>query len=277
MRRREFISGLGGAAAWHAAARAQQQVLPVIGWLSSRNARTEAALLAIFWKGLNAQGYFENGNIRLEQRWADGRVDQLPALAAELIRQRISVVVTVGDGIRGAQAIQAVDRTVPVVFLDGANPFRSGLISSLNHPAGSVTGFMVYNYEIEKKRLGLLRELLPSAEYIAILANTKSYTQELGDVQLTASALGMRPDIMDAGNDRELNAVIANLAGKKAHALYVTTSPFFFARAEQIVASASRLAVPASYFRREFVQKGGLFSYGPNTDIVFSRITPSAF
>jgi putative ABC transport system substrate-binding protein len=265
MRRREFIAGLGSAAAWPVVARAQQTAMPVIGWLASRTPQSDALLLRAFHRGLAAQGYVEGRNVTVEYRWANGDNGKFLSFAPDLLRQPLAVVVVVGNGRGGTEAIRAINSTIPVVFDTGSDPVRTGLVPNLNRPGGNTTGVVGLLPELVSKRLGLLHELLPTASTIAFLTNSVSqYSAEAADVQATARQIGLQIGMVEASNERELDAAFASLAQTRPDALLLATNPFFLVRADQIVAAAARLAIPAVYVRREFASAGGLMSYGAN-------------
>ncbi len=268
MRRREVITLLGGAAAsWPLAARAQQATMPVIGLLSSRSAAIDAPLITVIRQGLNEAGFVEDRNVAIEYRWAEGQYDRLAALAADLVHRQVAVVVTIG-GDPSARAAKAATATIPIVFVVGTDPIRSGLVSSLNRPRGNITGVSVLLEESEPKRLGLLRELRATAAMIAVLVNpTNPFAKiQVGDVQEAARSVGQEIDILHAGTIGDINAAFARMAETRADALLVATDPFFFTRAVQLVVLAARHAIPTLYFRREFAAAGGLVSYGANID-----------
>jgi putative tryptophan/tyrosine transport system substrate-binding protein len=253
MRRRQFIAGLGSAAAWPLVARAQQPAMPVIGWLSGRNSETDAHVLPAFRRGLNRQGYVEGRNVTIEYRWADTQFDRLPALAADLARRQVAVLVVAGAGPRDSyQAVQAITTTIPIVLASGFSDIarRSG---------GNVTGVYAVFGDLGGKRIGLLHDLLPRATTIAVLILTAS-SKEGTDAQEAARVLGLQIKILIAGTDRELDAALASLAQMGPDALMVGTGALFFTRADKIVAAAEQLAIPAMYFRREFALAGGLMS-----------------
>jgi putative ABC transport system substrate-binding protein len=259
MRRREFIAGLGSAAAWPVVARAQQAAMPVIGWLSGRNPETDAHVLPAFRRGLNRQGYVEGQNVTIEYRWADTQFDRLPALAADLVRRQVAVLVVAGAGPRGSyQAVQAITTTIPIVM-------ASGFSDIARRPGGNVTGVYAVFGDLGGKRIGLLHDLLPRATTIAVLILNAS-NKERTDAQEAARVLGLQIKILIAGTDRELDAALASLAQMRPDALMVGTGALLFTRADKIVAAAEQLAIPAMYFRREFAEAGGLMSYGTNTD-----------
>jgi len=266
MRRREFIAGLG-AAAWPLAARAQQAALPVIGWLSSRNSETDASVLPAFRRALGAHSFVEGRNVAIEYRWADNEVNRLPALAADLVRRPSAVIIVVGATYSGMLAVQAASTAVPVVFISGMDPVKTGIVPNLNRPGGNVTGTVAYMSELGQKRLGLLHELVPRATVIAVLRHPNAENfDETADLPEAARTLGLQLKILNAANDEQLEAAFARMQQMRADALFVATEPFFFSRARQIVTLAARAAIPAAYFRREFTTVGGLMSYGSNAD-----------
>ena len=269
MRRREFITLLGGAtAAWPLVARAQQPAMPVIGWLSGRNSETDALILPTFRQGLNAQGYVEGRNVTVEYRFADGQYDRLPALASDLVRRPVAVIVSVAATDLMTRAVQAASTTIPIVFVTGGDPVESGLVPSLNRPGGNMTGVTSFSRELVQKRLGLLHELLPRAATIAVLVNPTDATvvSETTGVPEAAHVLGLQTKILNASTERDLDAAFASFAQMRADALLVTSDPFFFSRADQIIALAARHALPGLYVRREFANAGGLMSYGSKAD-----------
>jgi len=267
MKRREFISLLGSAAAaWPLAASAQQP-MPVIGVLSPRSPAVDVPLIAVIRQGLNDTGFFEGRNVTLDYRWADGQYDRLTALAADLVRRQVAVIVAPGGEI-SALAAKTATATIPIVYLGGSDPVRSGLVPSLNRPGGNITGVTSFIFDLEPKRLGLLRELRPNAATIAVLVNPGSLNSEIqvNDIQTAARSLGQQIDILNAGTIRDIDAAFARLAQMRADALLVAGDPIFFNRASQLVVLATRHAIPALYSRREFVAVGGLMSYGANSD-----------
>ncbi len=268
VRRREFITLLGGAAAaWPLVAEAQQQGPPVIGWLSSRTAQTDAAVLPAFHRGLNARGYVEGQTVTLEYRWADSQLERLSGFAADLVDRRVAVVIAVGSGTLATQLMQTLSPSTPTIFIVGNDPVQSGLVTSINRPGGNVTGVSAYFQLLGAKRVGLLLELLPRAKAVTLLEdpNADSFL-ERADVQKAAAALGKELKVLNARSDRELDDAFAQLGQSQTQALLVATSPFYFSRAREIVARAARYVVPTLYFRREFATAGGLMSYGSNAD-----------
>jgi ABC-type uncharacterized transport system substrate-binding protein len=251
MRRRKFITLLGGAAAaWPLAARAQQQrALPVIGLLSSRSPAVDPPLIAVIRQGLSESGFVEGQNIALDYRWADGQYDRLAGLASDLVRRQVAVIITMGGELSGLAA-KAATSTIPVVFAAGADPIRTGLAVSLNRPGGNVTGVATYIAEMEPKRLGLLRDLRPHATTIAVLVNPGYISQaesQVSDIQTAAQSIGQDINILNARSIRDIDAAFATLAQMRADALLVATDPFFFTRATQLVVLSARHAIPTLY------------------------------
>jgi ABC-type uncharacterized transport system substrate-binding protein len=266
MRRREFISMIGGAAAaWPLAARAQQAAMPVIGFLSFRSPGEAASVEAAFRQGLREQGYVEGQNLHIAFRWAEGHYDRLPALAANLAEIRVAVIVTAGGPAAGLAA-KAVTSTTAIVFNTGEDPVKLGLVASLNRPGGNVTGVSMFLNEMETKRLALLYELMPSAALIGVLINPESPSIETqqNDVHAAARTLRQQIHIVKASNDREIDAAFATLAQRKVTAVLVCSNAYFISRRNQIVALAAQHGLPAIYDQREFAVAGGLMSYGTN-------------
>ena len=264
MRRREFITLLGGAAAaWPLAASAQQVSMPVVGVLYSGSPEMFETLISAFRRGLNEVGYVEGRNVALELRLAEGHYDRLPALAADLVRRQVAVIFTAG-GQNSAFAAKANTATIPIVFTTGGDPVRSGLIASLNRPGGNVTGVTNLAAELEPKRLEILHELVPTADRIAVLVNPAYQDVELrvDEVQAASRTIGKQIHVLQASTENAITMAFAALAQARAGALLVSSDPFFFGRRHQIVALAARYAVPAIYQWREFAQIGGLISYG---------------
>ena len=266
MRRREFIALLGGtAAAWPLAARAQQPAMPVIGFMSGRAPQDSAHLVSAFRQGLAETGFVEGQTVTIEFRWANGDYDRLPALAADLVSRKVAVLVGVGGDV-SALAAKKATATIPVVFGMGADPVKAGLVASFNRPSGNATGFTLLTSEMESKRLGLLREIVPAVQLIGILVNPKtpSSSQELNDLELAAKGIGQRLFVASANDDAELDAALTSLGQQRVGALLVTAAPFFDTRLERIVGFAAQNRLPAIYQFREYALAGGLISYGPN-------------
>jgi ABC-type uncharacterized transport system substrate-binding protein len=266
MKRRAFISLLGGAAAsWPLAARAQQRAFPVIGLLSSRSPAVDTSLIAVIRQGLNESGLVEGQNVALDYRWADGQYDRLAALAADLVRRQVAVIVTMGGEV-SALAAKAASATIPIVFVAGGDPVRSGLVTSVHRPGGNITGVSTLIFELEPKRLGLMRELRPNATTIAVLVDPNSPNAEMqvNDIQAAARGVGGEITILNASTIRDIDAAFVRLVEMRADALLVVANPIFFNRTAQLVVLAARHAIPTLYSRREFTAAGGLMSYGPN-------------
>ena len=267
MKRRTFIRLLGGAAgAWPLAARAQQQTMPVIGFLNSASPATYSHLLDAFRQGLKDSGFSEGENVAIEYRWAENEFDQLPSLARELVRRQVAVIAATG-GIHSALAAKAATSTIPIVFNIGDDPVRLGLVASLARPGGNVTGVNNFIYELVAKRLTLLRELVPSAIRVAVLVNPGNAQTEttLRDVEAAARQAGLQIQVAKASTAREIDAAFAALARDRVDALFVPPDPLFISRRIQIVQLAARHVVPATYPVRDFAEAGGLMSYGTNT------------
>jgi putative tryptophan/tyrosine transport system substrate-binding protein len=268
MRRRKFITLLGGAAAaWPLAARAQQPAMPVIGFLHLTSFEKTREYLASFHQGLADIGFIEGRNVAIEYRWADGHNDRLPALVAELVQRRVSVLVVL-ESTHGALAAKAATQTIPIVFMQGADPVRIGLVSNLSRPGGNLTGFDLLLAEVVAKRLELLLDLLPAAASIAYLRNPTNpvYAEaETREVQTAARAHGVRLLFMNASIQDEIETAFTDIVQQRASALLVSSEGFLLTRRDQIVALAARHAVPAMYGWRT---AGGLISYG--TDFPFA-------
>jgi len=263
VKRREFITLLGGAAAaWPLTARAQQPELPVIGFLNPASADTYAQLLAAFREGLSELGYVEGQNVAIEYRWANGQYDLLPGLAADLVRREVRVIAATG-GDAPALSVKAATATIPAVFDTISDPVEIGLVTSLNRPGGNLTGLSVLTAQLVPKRLELLCEVVSDAAVIGFLVNPASPTvgPQKRAMQIAARSLGREIVIVNASTERELDTAFATLVQSHASALIVSPDVFFNTRRDQIVALAARHGVPAIYARREFVAAGGLMSY----------------
>jgi putative ABC transport system substrate-binding protein len=267
MRRREFITVLGGAAvAWPLAGRTQQQAIPVIGFLNSRSLGDTAHLLRGFYKGLSQTGYIEGQNIAIEYRWAGGDYDRLATLAAELVEQRVAVLVATGGEPAGVAA-KAATSVIPIVFVVSADPaklVKLGLAASFSRPGGNSTGMSIFTSDIGAKRLGLLHELLPQGSRIGLLSNPGFPTAatQLDDLQEGANALGVELEVFRASAAPEIDLAFDRISQHRPAALIVAADPFFDTRRNQLVILAARYAVPAIYHLREYVAAGGLMSYG---------------
>jgi len=264
MRRRDFIGLLGGAAAtWPFVASAQQSAMPVIGVLHSGSPEQYANLMTAFRKGLSETGYVEGQNVAIEFRWAAGHDDRLPELAADLIRRGVAVIATPAST-SATLAAKAATKTIPVVFTTSGDPVALGRVASINRPGGNATGVIGMAVETTAKRLGLLRELVPQVARFVALVNPNSMLTEVMVKDLGASGLGLPVEIVYAGTNLEIDVVFAQLAQTPGGALLVSPDPFFVYRRAQIVTLAARHALPVIYPVREFVEIGGLMSYGPN-------------
>jgi len=273
MRRREFISLLGGAAvACPVLARAQPANLPLVGFLNSASANTYRFNADSFREGLAQAGFVEGRNVRIEERWANGDYQALPALAADLVAKGVVAVAATGD-VASARAAQAASRTVPVVFTIGADPVRFGLVSSLNRPGHNLTGINLLSSALGAKRVGLLRQLIPGVSRIALLMNPTNLSapDEQADAEAGARALGCEAFVFNARNPQEIDVAFDSLVAKKADAFITATDPLLLDRREQIVTLAQRHALPAVYFVRQFAVAGGLLSYGPSISWMYRQ------
>jgi putative ABC transport system substrate-binding protein len=270
--RREFIATLGGAAAWPLAALAQKSAMPVIGFLNSGSADAFAHLAAAFRQGLQEAGYVEGQNVVIEYRWAEGRYDLLPLLAADLVKRQANLIAATG-GEQSVVAAKAATTRTPIVFTAGGDPVRQGLVSSLNRPGGNLTGVYFQTGAIESKRLGLLRDLVPNTAIIGVLLNPNSPAAEpeLRDIPDAARAVGQKIVILEANNEQGIDATFATLTKRHIGALLVASDPLFSNRRDQIVALAARYLVPTTYYSREFTAAGGLMSYGANLADAFRQ------
>jgi putative ABC transport system substrate-binding protein len=263
MRRRDLLALLGGAVAlWPLAGRTQQTAMPVIGFLSPASPGPYAPFVATFRQGLSETGYVEGQNLTIEYRWAEGRYDRLPGLAADLVGRKVDLIATSG-GPSSALAAKSATSTIPIVFVSG-DPVGDGLVASLARPGGNLTGVSILVVELHPKRLELLAELVPQARMIALLVNPNSPQTERvrRDMQEAARAKGVQLQILKAGTGNEIDAAFASLVQQQTGALVVQSDSFLTSRREQLVALASRHAVPAIYYSREFAALGGLISYG---------------
>jgi putative ABC transport system substrate-binding protein len=273
MRRREFITLVGGAAAaWPLAVQAQQPAMPVIGYLSPRVEGADLHLVAAFRQGLKDSGYVEGQSVAIEYRFAGGQYDRLPSMAADLVRRQVTVIAAVGGP--SAPAAKAATTTIPIVFLMATDPVEMGLVASLNRPGGNITGVVSLNVEMAPKRLELLREMVPAATTMALLVNPTNHTAVAlsRDVQAAARVLGIKLHVLHASTEADFDRAFAALAQQRAGALIIGTDVFFNSRGQQLGALALRHRVPAIYQYRDFVTAGGLASYGANLPELFRQV-----
>jgi ABC-type uncharacterized transport system substrate-binding protein len=270
MKRREFITLLGGAAAgpsllWPLAARAQQPAMPVIGYLSSGTPGGFASLVAAFRRGLNEAGYVEGRNVKIEFRWSEGQDERLPAFAADLVRRQVAVIAATG-GSAPAVAAKAATTTIPIVFSGGQDPVKLGLVESLGRPGGNATGALNIAPVLNSKRLELLCELVPTAAMIAVLLNpiALNYDDQIAELEAAAGRLRRTIRIFNASAESEFDSSFAAMARARAGALYIVPDPFFTSRNARLVALTAQHAIPASYSFRSFAVAGGLMTYGAN-------------
>jgi putative ABC transport system substrate-binding protein len=261
MRRRKFITLIGGAAAWPLAARAQQSTVPVVGFLNSASAQGYASMAASFKQGLKEAGYAEGQNVSIEYRWADNNNERLPALAADLAKRRVDVIFANSPSIPAALG---VTKTIPIVFNSGDDPVRLGFVASLNRPGGNATGVTIFSNELAAKRLDLLRELVPHSKSIAVLINSDfgPSARFRADVEAAAHALGLVVPILQASKPNEIESAFKNLAQTRPDALLVGPGPFLDSHRDLLVARAAEIAIPAAYETRASALAGGLVSYG---------------
>ena len=272
MRRREFITLLGGAAAaWPLAGRAQQP-MPVVGFLTALGRNDRPNLAQGFRRGLSEVGYVEGRNMAIEYRFAENQHDRLPALAADLVAHNVAVIAATGGG-EFILAAKAATITIPIVFTTGGDPVQQGFVASLNRPGGNVTGISFFGTQLSGKALGLLYEFVPNATVIALFANPKlpESVPMIGDAQEAARTLGRQLLVLNASTPSEINMAFATLRQRRAGALLVSGDPFFTSRRQQIVALAARDTIPDMYSNREFVEEGGLMSYGNDTVDAYRR------
>jgi putative tryptophan/tyrosine transport system substrate-binding protein len=275
MRRREFIAGLGSAAAWPFAARAQRRpAMPVVGYLYRGSPRPNENLVAAFRKGMSETGYVEGRNVAVEYRFAEDHIDRLPELASDLVRQGVAVIATPG-GTATVQAAKAVTSSIPIVFEVGTDPVEDGLVASFNRPGGNITGVTAINAELTGKRLGLLRDVAPKAVRIGVLIESNSPFvggKFIAEINAAGAEIGRQIEILLAGTMREVDGIFASLVQKRIDALLVYASPVFGGFRVEIAALAARHAVPAMYWDRIFTEAGGLISYGTNGDDQFRQV-----
>jgi putative tryptophan/tyrosine transport system substrate-binding protein len=263
MRRREFITSISAIMAWPFVARAQQKTTPVIGFLSGRSRAETVAVMGQFYNGLAEAGFVEGQNLRVEYRWAEGRYDRLPTLAAELVALRPTMIVATGGNV-AALAAKAATSTIPIVFAAGGDPIKGGLVASLNRPGGNVTGVSLFIAELAAKRLEFLREIVPQSTAIGVLVNPNNPTgvAEAHDVEARATALGLSITLFNVRGASEMEQTFAAVAQGRIQAVLVTNDPFLIDLKDQLVQIAAAGALPIVYFTRDFVEAGGLMSYG---------------
>jgi putative tryptophan/tyrosine transport system substrate-binding protein len=273
MKRRDFITLAGTAVAWPLAARAQQPATPVIGFLRNTDAASSEQLVAAFRQGLAENGYVEGRNLTIEYRWADNHDDRLPSLIADLIRHNVAVIVAGGGTVVALPAIAAT-KTIPIVFELGGDPVKMGLVPSLSHPGGNVTGVALFANVVGPKRIELLHELVPKADVIGVLAypNNPTAEGEVKQLQEAAPSFGIRLEVLNARTNDEIDLAFATLLQSKGGGLIVLANPLFVGRRDQLVALAARYAIPVIYPFPSFVKAGGLMSYGESLTEAFRQL-----
>ena len=275
MRRREFITFIGGAAvSWPLIARAQQLAIPVIGFLDLRSLEGVTNRLRGFRQGLKETGYIEGENVTIEYRWAENQMDRLPELAADLVRRQVAVIIASG-GLDAALAVKAATTTIPILFLTGEDPVRLGLVTSLARPGGNLTGINFFNTELVTKRLEFLRELVPKAKRVAVLINPVDATNAdstLKAIEPAARAIGLQIQVLNASTSREIDAAFAIIERDRPDAIFVGQTAFLNSRRVQLAQLAARHMVPASYSGREFPEVGGLMSYGSDIADAYRQV-----
>jgi putative ABC transport system substrate-binding protein len=271
MRRRAFITLIGGAVAWPVAARAQQK--PVIGFLNSGSADAYSDRVTAFHQGLRQLGYIEGENVVIDYRWGLGEYDRLPALAGELVQRRVSVLIATG-GEPAALAAKSVTATIPIVFAIGGDPIKLGLVASYNRPGGNATGANILAAEMDGKRLGLLHELIPNAARMGVLLNPNfpAYQTQLNELEQAAMTIGIQVEVLRANTDREIEAAFDIASRQGVPALALAAAPFFDTRRDKLVALAAHHALPTVYHFREFAAVGGLMSYGVSIPHIYRQV-----
>ena len=273
MNRRDFISLLGGAAAWPLAARAQQQPMPVVGLLNPQSPGSIPRFLDAFRRGLAESGYIEGRNVMIEYRWAEGQYDRLPELAADLVRHKVSVLAAPSNF--SALAAKAATSSIPIAFGVGDDPVKMGLVSSLARPGGNLTGVNFFGSEVVSKRLELLRELVPGIGRLAVLVNPSNATLSeitVRGVEAAARRMGVQVQVFNAGISREIDAAFANLARERSDAVFVGGDAFLTSRRVQLATLAARYMIPSSFSQREVTEVGGLMSYAANTRDTYRQV-----
>ena len=273
-RRRQFITLLGGAATWPLAARAQQPAMPVIGFLNATSPDGFTERLTAFRQGLKDTGYVEGENVAIEYRWAEGQMERLPALAAELVRRPVAVIAAPGNT-SVVLAAKAATTTIPIVFAVAEDPVRLGIVTSLARPGGNLTGVNFFNAELVAKRMELLRELVPGTARVAVLVNpayAANTEVTLRDVEAGAHAIGLQIQVLNASSSREIDAAFATFGRERPDALLVGPDPFFTSRRVQLILMAARHAIPAIYAGRQYPEIGGLMSYGASIADAYRQV-----
>ena len=274
MKRREFITLLGGAAAaWPLAARAQQPVMPVIGLLNSQSRQDRHDLIESFLQGLSEAGYVEGRNVAVDYRFAERQFDQLPTLAADLVRQRVAVIVTIG-GDASARAARAATDTIPIVFIVGGDPVATGFVESLARPGGNATGVTLFTATLELKRLEFLRDAVPSLSTVALLANPDNprFAADVKNVREAAQLMAVTVHVLTARNRNEIDNAFADIARRQVDGLLVMSDPIVISERDRLVALAARHSIPAIYQTRELPVAGGLMSYGSNISALYHQL-----
>src|SRR5215475_8650674 len=272
MKRREFITLLGGAAVARPLAAQQQPAMPVVGFLSTLSPTNMAAnVMNEFRQGLKEAGFAEGQNVKIEYRWAEGHYDRLPALAADLVRRQVAVIAATG-GEPSPQVVKAATQTIPIVFMANGDPVAADLVASLNRPGGNLTGVTIFGMIAAGKRLELLRQLMPKAGTIGYLMNPDNPNRELDNVQDAARSLGQQILVLNAHGDREIETAFTTITKERVAGLLVASDPLFFDRRDQLITLAARQAIPAIYYLRAFCQAGGLLSYGNNLTDMYRHV-----
>jgi putative tryptophan/tyrosine transport system substrate-binding protein len=273
MRRREFIAGIGGAAAWPVVAHAQQSTMPVVGFLAAESPDVSADLSTAFRRGLNEAGFIEGRNVTIEYRWANLQLDRLTGLVADLVRRQVAVIAATGS-VSTVLAAKEATTTIPIVFNIGVDPVKAGLVAALNKPGGNLTGITSVNNQLGTKWVGLLHELLPNATRFAVLANPEdqmNVNDMIADIRRGAAALGLQVEVLHANTGGDLETAIVGVVRKQAAALMISPSSLFLDRRAQIAMLALREGVPAIYANRNFAEAAGLMSYGSNWTDTFRQ------
>jgi ABC-type uncharacterized transport system substrate-binding protein len=272
MRRREFITLLGGAvAAWPIGAHAEQSALPLVGFLHQGSAGANGKMVGAFLRGLQGAGYEDQRNVQLEFRWADGHYDRLGSLAADLVRLRPAVIAAAL--LPAAEAAKSATTTIPVVFISGSDPIETGLVASLGRPTSNVTGVSLFSVPLISKRLELLHELVPGATAVAVLVNPNNPNARSNELAIknAAEIIGLNLALMGAADEREFADIFASIAQQRFGAAIVSADGLFASRREQLVAVAAHHSIPTMFFQREFVDAGGLISYGANSPTMYQQ------